>query len=96
MSLGEADPVTRDDRLESDRDHYDAASAAVVDAITGAKGIDPITGEFCLHDHLDPDALDALIASSTADLTLTITIDSQTVTVDGDGCVTVGETGATP
>jgi len=49
-----------------------------------------------LHDHLGPDALDALIASSTADLTLTITIDSRTVTVDGNGRVTVGETGATP
>lgn len=92
----EAGPATRDDRLGSDHDHYDAASAAVVDAITGVKRIDPITGDVCLHDHLDPDALDALIASSTADLTLTITIDSPTVTVDGDGRVTVGETGATP
>lgn len=95
MSLGEANLATRDDRPEYDHDQYDSASAAIVDAITSTKGIDPISGEFCLHDHLDPDALDALIASSAADLTLTITIGSQTVTIDGDGRVTVGDNSAT-
>ena len=90
MSLGEATRAARDERRATDdRDAYDAASGAVVDVVTSAKGIDPVTGEFCLHDYLDPDALDALVASGTAAMTLTITLDDVTVTIDGDGCVTV-------
>jgi hypothetical protein len=96
MSLGDATGETRDEhRTATDRATDDTASAAVVDAVTSVKGIDPATGEFCLHDHLDPDALDALIASGSADLTLTIPIDSETVTVDGDGRVTVGDVSGT-
>jgi hypothetical protein len=76
-------------RTEYEPATHDSVSAAVADAVAAAKDIDPITGQFCLHDHLDPDALETLLASRETDLSLTFTIDAHRVTVDADGTVLI-------
>jgi hypothetical protein len=94
MSTGDGKPASSRSllyRTESDSDGRESVSVAVVEAIATVKEIDPETWQFCLHDYLDPDALDALVASHETDLTLTFTVETHTVTIESDGTVTIAE-----
>lgn len=69
----------------------DQPSAALVEVIARARGLDPIEVE-PLHDHLDPDALNALFARESLNGrtgSVTITIDGYRVRIEGDGQVVV-------
>lgn len=78
-------------RTEYEWDSTESVSTAVVEAISTAKEIDPVTNQFCLYDYLDPGALDALVASRDTEFTLTFTIDTHRVTVESTGTVTVSD-----
>jgi len=69
-------------------------TTAIVRAIAELNGTDPTELDFCLADHVDPDALNALFAGEGAnDLELTLTVAEYEVFVDATGTVTAREPG---
>ncbi|AFZ74912.1 HalOD1 output domain-containing protein [Natronobacterium gregoryi] len=64
-------------------------SAAVVETIAQAEGVDPMTFEPSLYQAIDPDALDTLIESADGEVTVVFTFAGYTVGVDGTGTVTL-------
>lgn len=63
-------------------------STTVVRSVAAAERVDPPNVPDPLYDSIDPDALDALVAS-TEDVTIEFSYLGYAVTVDGDGTVTV-------
>lgn len=68
-------------------------TTAVVRAIAELTEQDPMELDFCLADHVDPDALNALVMSGdrTNDLELRLTVAEYEVFVESDGTVTARE-----
>ncbi|MFB6150931.1 MAG: HalOD1 output domain-containing protein [Haloarculaceae archaeon] len=69
-------------------------SAAIVRGVAELRGCDPIELDFCLADHVDPDALDALFGenrTNSSTLQLTVDTDDFRVILTSDGYVTVSE-----
>lgn len=64
------------------------SSERVIEAVAEAKGINPIDLE-PLYQHLDLDALDALVASGNQDLSIRWRVDDAEIEVSGDGEVQV-------
>jgi hypothetical protein len=71
-----------------------APSQAVVEAVAEAEGVDPMGLHTTLYEVIDPDALDALFQSSSADVAgprIEFTYHGYVVTVTGDGVAVTGE-----
>jgi hypothetical protein len=68
-----------------------AASERVVDALADATGTDPVALDPPLYEVVEPDALDAVVASSD-DLSVSFDYGDHRVVVHADGSVTVGGT----
>lgn len=67
-----------------------SATAAVITAISGLSGRDPVELDVCLADHVDPDALDTLFPPRNGqEIELTLTVGTHEVTVRDDGTGTV-------
>lgn len=64
-------------------------SIQVIETIADHVGKAPIDVDFTLGDHVDPDALDSLLESSTEELVVAFTIDDLLVTVANDGTIEV-------
>lgn len=67
-----------------------APSVAVVEAIAELAGVDPtdLSAEgVVLYDHVDPDALDALVAGRDGDIDLSFSVAGYAVGVDTDAAV---------
>lgn len=63
-------------------------SEAVILAVSEISDVDPLDFEQCLHDVVDPDALDRLTDwSADAPVGVSFTFESYTVTIDGDRLV---------
>jgi hypothetical protein len=76
----------------------DTPSTAVIEAIADYHGTDPMGLKEPLYETIDPDALDALIASAEAvnghpHVSVEFTYDGCRVTVFGDGSIEVSSTG---
>ncbi|WP_128903946.1 HalOD1 output domain-containing protein [Halorubrum amylolyticum] len=79
-------------RVEHGDDDGPAPSHAVVEAVAGAAGVDPIDladeAGILLYDHIDLEALDALVAShSGADLGVSLSVADYEVSVDATAVV---------
>lgn len=69
-------------------------SEAVVEAVAEAEGVDPMGLHTTLYEVIDPDALDALFQSSSADAAaprIEFTYHGYVVTVTGDGVAVTRE-----
>lgn len=86
--------------VEYEYDGETPASIAIVHAICVLKDVDPIHAPtelgFVLHDHIDPEALDTILADGTGDGDLVISFeisngDTYSVEVADDGRITVRE-----
>lgn len=84
--------------IEYEYDDETPASIAVIQAICALKGVDPIRAPtelgFVLHEHVDPEALDTLLAdgSGTGEIVVSFEIsngDAYSVDVADDGRITV-------
>lgn len=63
-------------------------SEEVVLAVSKISNVDPLDFEECLHDVVDPDALDSLTEwSGDAEVGVSFTFESYTVTIEGDQLV---------
>ena len=79
---------TRADTRELERNVSDQnISVAAVEMLASLKSVQPCKINLQLNDYLDPEALNRLVASSRADLTVSFTVDDYTVTVEGDRTV---------
>ncbi|MXV64143.1 hypothetical protein GS429_19145 [Natronorubrum sp. JWXQ-INN-674] len=86
------------DTLEYEYDGETPASIAVIHAICALTDVDPIDAPtelgFVLHEHVDPDAIDALLADGTGngETVVSFAVDADntyTVEIDDDGCIEV-------
>lgn len=86
----EAEATTEPDTQRLDPTKSDLV-VDIVDAVAAAKDVDPMAEELQLGDQVDLDAIATLCAShhSGPALTVEFTVDNHTVTVQGDGQVTV-------
>jgi hypothetical protein len=82
---GDGGPI----RTTWDPDDPDSLTGTVVNAVAEARGVDGMELSELLNDVLDPDALARVLASGTGTVTVTFTLDGQSVTVDSDGTVIV-------
>jgi hypothetical protein len=69
---------------------YAPVSVRVAEALADAAGTDPVALEPPLQSAIDPDALDALVASD-AEARVEFEYDGRRVTVRADGTVVVGD-----
>ena len=70
-----------------DEDH--SPIVAIVEQLAAAKGVDPLQLQPPLHHATDTDALERVLESAGADLTVSFTYDGHTVHVRGDGTIMV-------
>lgn len=71
-------------------------TTTLVHALADVAGVDVTDTEFCLHDHVDPDALDRLFepksdGTGRINGTLSLTIWGYQVTIYGDGQIAITE-----
>ena len=64
-------------------------TTSVVLAIADAEGVDPMDLDFVLHDYVDTDAIEQLLAHDGGEWTFTFEVEAHTVTVTSDGVVYV-------
>ncbi|EMA60217.1 HalOD1 output domain-containing protein [Halorubrum lipolyticum] len=66
-------------------------SRAVIEAVAGAAGIDPIDlgdeAGIVLYDHVEPDALDALVSHAGTDVDVSLSVAGYEVSVDATAVV---------
>lgn len=74
--------------LSAPRQSVRSPSTAVVEAVANAEECDPADLKTPLYDHVDPDALDAFVASP-ADSCVRFEYHGYEVRIDGDGGVTI-------
>ncbi|WP_424018200.1 HalOD1 output domain-containing protein [Halorientalis pallida] len=67
----------------------DSLTGAIVNTVAEARGVDGMELSELLNDVLDPDALARVLASGSGTVTVTFTLDGQSVTVDSEGAVIV-------
>lgn len=73
----------------------EATIIEIINAVADAKGVDPMDLDFQIHDYIDMDAIDQLLAHDRASWTLSFEVPESTVTVTSEGGVLVdGETDA--
>jgi hypothetical protein len=78
--------------LRIDRTEYDTLSSVVVEALATARGESATDLDLCLHDYLDPSALDRLYdhaAETDGTWRLEFGVEERDVTVRSDGSVVV-------
>lgn len=61
----------------------------LLEALAATEGCEPVELDYALQDHIDVDALDALLAHPTGSWTLSFEVPDHSVTVTGDGVVLV-------
>lgn len=61
-------------------------SIAVINAIAALENVDPTDLSVILHNHIDPEALDALVATD-SHITISFTLNEYRVKIDGDKLV---------
>lgn len=70
-------------------------STEVIEVVATRKGVAPVDLSECLHDVVDPDALDGLLTAPTSDadepVTVGFTYCGYHVTINGDGRITLDE-----
>ncbi len=71
----------------------DSLTGTIVTTVAEARGVDGMELSELLSDVLDPDALARVLASGSGTVTVTFTLDEQSVTVDADGTVVVEPAG---
>ncbi|RXK51570.1 HalOD1 output domain-containing protein [Halorientalis pallida] len=76
-------------RATWDPDDPDSLTGTIVDTVAEARGVDGMELSELLSDVLDPDALARVLASGSGTVTVSFTLDGQSVTVDSDGTVLV-------
>jgi sugar/nucleoside kinase (ribokinase family) len=70
-------------------DSPDSLTGAVVTTVAGARSVDELALSELRKDAVDTDALARVLASRSGTVTVTFTLDGQSVTVDSDGAVPV-------
>ncbi|SDF55428.1 HalOD1 output domain-containing protein [Halorientalis regularis] len=70
-------------------DDPDSLTDTIVNTVAEARGVDGMELSELLNDVLDPDALARVLASGSGTVTVTFTLDGQSVTVDSEGSVIV-------
>lgn len=61
----------------------------IVTALAQAEGVEPHQLDYQLHEYVDTDAIEALVAMDNTDWRLTVTVADYEVTVDGSGRIRV-------
>lgn len=77
--------ATESTRINTDND----IAASIIEAVADAKGVDPIHLDIVLHDYIEPDALNRLVAHDSGTWTLSVELPEHTVTVTSDCVVLV-------
>lgn len=69
----------------------DSLTAAIIDAVAAAAGVDPTDHDLGLYEAVDLEALEALFARQSDDCRFEFSVEEYRVVVEGDGHVVVFE-----